>query len=114
MNNNSPKIADMIWYANRAMIGEISSPMRMITLKWDDTNIFLKGYIDGEITSKDRDSIGIIWGTIITDFVDTHDGNFEVIRYDYPKRLNDIADNGMVIYCRREEIPSDVGGKEII
>ncbi len=89
---------DVLLSAQRAMWGEIFPSLRSITVEWSEDCIYVYGYLDGEPSDDDIESISCIATEIVADFRGI-DIEFEVIRCDYPIP---ISDSRTIVYLRRE------------
>jgi len=83
----------------RALLGEVSSALRGVSVDWDHQTINIRSYFDSEISEDDRESMSSVQTEVLADFP-SHGVNMEIIRLDVPAELP----QGMFIYVRRESL----------
>ncbi len=84
----------------RALWGEVSPALRASKVSWDDENVHLFFYYDGEISEEDRESAECV----ATEFISCYPEymlHVDIIRLDYPKSIPQ-SDEQELIYRRRE------------
>lgn len=90
---------NMMFLMNRALWGEVSLALRAVSIKWDQEEIHLFFYYDGEISENDHESAECVGTEIISDFPEHH-LEMDIIQLDYPKP---IPYEGVLVYLRREK-----------
>jgi hypothetical protein len=100
-NQNNTQITRVraILSMNRALWGEVSPALRAARIKWNEKQVHLFFYYDGEISEKDHESAECVATEVIADFPEL---NFEVdiLQWDYPKPIP--QNEGELVYKRRE------------
>ena len=84
---------------NRALWGEVSPVLRAARIKWDEKQVHLFFYYDGEISEEDRESAECVATEVIADFPELQ-LEIDILRWDYPKPLP--QNEGELVYKRRE------------
>lgn len=84
---------------NRALWGEVSPALRAGRIKWDDEEIRLFFYYDGEISEEDHESAELVATKVIAGYPE-YRLEVDILRWDYPKPLP--TDVGELVYKRRE------------
>ena len=88
--------------AQRALLGEIASNMRLITIGWDDElrQFQIIVYFDKEVTEDDKENINNITAEILADI----DFKSEKIECVYEKRQqNELKLLSFVVFARKEK-----------
>ncbi len=83
---------------NRALWGEVSRALRAARIKWNDEEVHLFFFYDGEISEEDHESAECV----ATEFISCYPEyklKIDIIRLDYPRP---VPDEGELIYYRRE------------
>jgi hypothetical protein len=91
--------ADILLSLQRALLGEVSSYLRQVTVDWDNEEIIIRCYFNGPISDIDRESMECVHTSVIADFFPEHSVDLEIIRKDAPAP---IGTRGAVVYARRE------------
>ena len=86
----------------KALFGEVSPPLRTLRLAWNDEEVCLYYYFDGEISEIDRLSAKRV-ETKLSSELANQTVKSEIIRLDYPARLP--QEKGEAVYRRREVAP---------
>jgi hypothetical protein len=79
--------AQVLLSVQRALLGEVSSALRGVTVGWQDQVIELRAYFDGPISEDDRESISCVGSEVIADFPDPWTINEEAVRRDAPEPM---------------------------
>ena len=90
----------MLLTAQVALLGEVSSTLRAVSLAWSPENIHLRAVFDGEIDEEDRESMECVGTEILASFP-THELEVECTRLDAPTPLNQLFLMAWV-YMRKE------------
>ncbi len=98
--SNQPNRASLILSANRALLGAISSKMRVILIKFESDAIYIRAILDGPVSNNDRESISLASTEIAADFSDVQVYD-ECIRSDYPGPIPE-HDGWFMVFERRE------------
>lgn len=77
---------DILLTAQVALLGEVSSCVRAVTLAWSDKKIQLRAVFDGEIRADDRESMECVGSEIVASFPH-HSIDVECVRHDAPGPL---------------------------
>ncbi len=85
---------------NRALWLEVSPALRAAKIHWDDQEIHLSFYYDGEISDDDCDSAQCVGTEVISDYPD-YQLKEDILRWDYPKPIP--QGEGEIVYLRREK-----------
>ena len=88
-----------IFYACRALWGEVSPALRAMAIDWDEKFIYLFFYYDGEISEEDIESAECACTEIIADFWEHYEFDLQILRLDAPQK---IPERGCMVYRRRE------------
>ena len=72
--------------AQVALLGEVSTAVRGITLGWTSQKILLRAVFEGEVQDDDRESMDCVATEILASFPN-HEVDFECIRDDAPESL---------------------------
>jgi len=83
----------------RALLGEVFPALRAVTVEWGPAFVRFIGYIDGEPSEEDLESLSCVSAEVAADFSAGVDVDFEAVRCDHPQR---IADDLPRVYRRRE------------
>lgn len=70
-----------------ALLDEVPSTLRGVTVGWDSSKILIHCFFDGEIQEKDRESMEIVATEVQADFL-KHKVQVECIRKDIAENLN--------------------------
>ncbi|MBC8223499.1 hypothetical protein H8E65_02850 [Candidatus Bathyarchaeota archaeon] len=97
---------DVILSLHRALLGEISTPLRGVTVGWSHENreITVHALFDGEISEADRASMDMVETEMMADFPANFDVNVTCFRIDAPENLNEYTLQEWA-YRRREYDP---------
>lgn len=90
-----------------ALLGAVTSNLRGVGVKWDDSRIHFKCYFDGPISDKDRATMSIVEAEVLSDFPASHEVTYEVLRLDFPGWL---PQDERAVYRRKEDwssVPDD-------
>lgn len=68
----------------QALLGEVSSSLRAITVAFDETSIDFVAFYDGYISEGDKESMSCVETELLAFFPETHSIKYELIRLDYP------------------------------
>jgi hypothetical protein len=82
-----------------ALLGEVSSELRAVSVSWSETSIHYDCYFDGEVGDENRDSMSCVETELIAMYPETHVITHEIHRIDYPVPLPQTAER---VYRRRE------------
>ena len=86
MENKTHTVSALLLNTQRALLGEIESSFRAITVEWQDHMIIVYFYIDGVISEELRDKCTSIATEIVAAYIDV--GITEkIIRLDYPQEI---------------------------
>lgn len=103
---NPENISDLVFYGNRALLGEIRPGMRKISIKYCKTEckVVLFFYFDNELTQEelDYDIPGTITAEICSDFPQKLSWEEKVFVIPYPKVIHE---EGICIFSRYEPTP---------
>lgn len=88
----------VVLVTKRALKGNLSSSVRMVTIDWSEHYFYIKGYTDSEPTDNDREDFGIISSEVLASFPDINDVKEEVEFSNRP--LNELPALRDVIYVR--------------
>jgi hypothetical protein len=91
---------EVLLTAQVALLGEVSSAVRGITLAWSPQKIHLRAVFDGEIDDDDRESIECVGTEILASFP-KHEFDVECVRLDAPAQLDPLFLMAWV-YVRKE------------
>ena len=78
---------DVLLTTQVALLGEVSSSVRGITLAWSPQKIHLRAIFDGNIDESDRESMECVGTEILASFPE-HELEVECVRADVPARLD--------------------------
>lgn len=84
----------------RAMLGEVFPALRAVTVEWSPAAVKFFAYVDGPLSEEDAESLSCISAEVAADFWSGVDIDYEVVRVDFPKRVDDPRTR---VYSRREE-----------
>lgn len=88
-NEESDLRRDILLTAQVALLGELSSAVRGITLAWSADRIHLRAVFSGEITEGDRESMECVGTEIMASFP-THRVEVECLRLDAPAQMKSL------------------------
>lgn len=83
---------------NRALLVETSPALRAAFISWNDEEVHLFFYYDGEISEEDHESAECVATEVISDFPE-YALEIDILRWDMPKP---IPQTGELVYHRRE------------
>ncbi len=83
----------------QALLGEVSSRLRAVTVYFDDHSINFTCYYDGEVLDDDRESMSCVETELLALFPETHKVAHLIQRRDFPEQ---IPKNEMWVYFRKE------------
>jgi len=87
MNQSDDRQHVVLVAVQQALLGEVSSRLRCVTVSWDDTSIHLDCYFDGQIDEEDRESMSSVETELMAVFPSTHVVDHAIHRLDYPNRI---------------------------
>ncbi|MBI3184178.1 MAG: hypothetical protein HYZ28_18755 [Myxococcales bacterium] len=90
--------AALLLATQRALLGEVTSPLRGVAVTCEGTLIHLTFYYDGSVTAEARESAECVASEVIGDFPE-HEIVTHVERQDAPVQL---PDNDMWAFRRKE------------
>ena len=88
----------------RALLGEVFSSLRAVTVDWSDSMVKFWAYVDGPLAAEDEESLSCVSAEVAADFWPGVDIDYEVIHLDAPQP---ILDGRTRVYSRKE--PSGPG-----
>lgn len=100
MGNNPGLRAEVLLSLQRALLGEISSQLRGVTCEWDEEDILIEAFFDGEIETSDQDSLECVGSEVAADFPE-HRVEVLSTRIDSPSPVNQKSRTAWV-YRRKE------------
>ena len=83
----------------QALLGEVSSRLRAVTVYFDDNSIQFDCYYDGEILENDRESMSCVETELLAVFPETHKVTHSIRRWDFPEPIPKIR---LWVYFRKE------------
>jgi len=101
MNENELRI-EVLLTLQVALLGEVPEALRGITCDWNESQIVIHCYFDGEIAEEDRESMEDVVAEVIASFLE-HEVILDCIRKDMPEPLNPLTLKAWV-YRRREQM----------
>lgn len=81
--------ASVLLSLQRALVGEVFSALRAVTVEWSDTRVKFWAYIDGPLSEEDAESLSCISAEVAADFWSGVDIDYEAVRLDFPNRIQD-------------------------
>jgi hypothetical protein len=72
----------------RALLGEVSASLRCVTCSWDENQIHILCFFDGEISDDDQESMHCVETEVMADFPAEVSVSLKSVRLDYPEPLN--------------------------
>ena len=91
--------ADAVLSMNRALWLEVSPALRAAMISWNEEEVHLYFYYDGEISEEDNESAECVATEVIADFPE-HNLEVDILRWDYPKPIP--QGHAEMVYRRRE------------
>lgn len=89
----------------RALLGEVSAHLRMVSVRWSDTEIHFDSYFDGEITEDDEETMSVVETEVLAGFSQTHTMTYVLHRVDLPAPL---PKKDRTVFARQERLwPTD-------
>jgi hypothetical protein len=85
----------------QALLGEVSTRLRAVTVSCDDKRIHLDCYYDGAISDEDRGAMSCVETELMAVFPETHSVTHSVQRKDYP---SPIPKEATWVFSRKEDI----------
>ena len=85
----------------QALLGEISSSLRAVTVSINEKNIKFDCYYDGRISDDDAESMSVVETEIMASLGDQYTISYDVRRLDYPTL---IPKDARWVYHRKERI----------
>ena len=89
---------------NRALWDEVSPPLRAAKVKWNEEEVHLFFYYDGEISEEDNESAERVATEFIAGYPE-YKLEVDILRWDYPKPIP--QGDAQLVYQRREPLPSE-------
>lgn len=99
MTDDTSMRQKIILSVQRALLGNVTSKLRGVSVDWDSQEIRVYCYYDIGITDSDRDIMGDVHTEIATDFVDICPVHFFLIHENVPGKING---HKYWIYLRKE------------
>ena len=90
----------LVMSANRALLDEISSAVRAVFVRSDDTDIHVRFVFDGPISDEDRESLSCVGTEMVADFPD-HGVCEDGVQVDMPNPVP--RQEGWILVFRRKE-----------
>lgn len=90
---------DLLLSAQRAFLDAVSTYLRAVTIRVEESVIYLSCFYDGPVSSEDKESAEVAATEVIADFPG-YEIVTEILRVDAPQPL---PDNGFWVFKRREE-----------
>ncbi len=87
-----------------ALLGEVSSKLRAVVVLYNETEVKLLCYYDGEISEEDNESISLIHTELIALFDEDNSVDVTAERLDYPQIIPKI---GAWVYLRKQPLISE-------
>ncbi|MFU0781148.1 MAG: N(4)-acetylcytidine amidohydrolase [Citrobacter braakii] len=84
----------------RALLGNVTSNIRAVTVELKNKNISLHFYFDGEPDDSDQESVSVVEAEVIADFDEDFAIEAIAMRLDYPQPIKNF--NGFLVYLRKE------------
>jgi hypothetical protein len=92
---------DVLIHMQQALLGEVFSALRAVDVNWTESSLHFIGYIDGDISEEDEESLSCIETELITAFSEDHEIGYDSMRIDFPDSLPQQRGQACV-YSRRE------------
>jgi hypothetical protein len=84
----------------RALLGEVFSTLRRVTVEWTDRSVSFIAYVDGPVSDADAESLRCVETELVAGFPPEVLVSHELIRIDAPAQ---ISDTRISVFRRREE-----------
>jgi hypothetical protein len=92
--------ASVVLSVNRGLWGEVSSCVRSVQVEYNDAEIHIFFYFDGQILDDDKESASVVGTSVAADFpsrcVFEH-----CLQYDTPQRIV-VPEGRVVVFLRKE------------
>ncbi len=87
-----------------ALLGEVSPALRLASISWNESKIYLYFYFEGEVSDEDKKSAKSVGTKVISNFPD-HQLEVDIVRWDYPMRCP--VEGGQIVYHKKEPNPQE-------
>src|SRR5262245_44731685 len=87
MNENSNRRCAVLVAVQQALLGEVTVNLRAVAVTYDERNILLEAYFDGEITEEDNEAMSLVETEIIAAFPEDHAIDVKLIRRPAPQLI---------------------------
>jgi hypothetical protein len=71
----------------QALLGEVSSRLRAVTVLYDDNSVHFDCYYNGDISDEDREAMSCVETELIAALPETDKITHQVLRMDYPRAI---------------------------
>lgn len=105
MTGDDMRKCEVLLSLQRALLGEVGSNLRAVTVTYSGTTIHFDAFVDGEVTDEEREAMSLVETEVMADFPSTDKITHQVMRLDTPNLIP--QDRTWVYYRKEPLLPPD-------